>query len=683
MAAFSLHFNTMIPDDKKEEVRYAADMVDVISDHVKLRRSGRGFVGLCPFHNEKTPSFNVTPDLGIYKCFGCGAGGDVFNFVMEMEGVGFSEAVRSLAERYGVDIPVDRSDEPDEEHQLREGIYHALRFAGIHYHQVLKDEDGAEAARTYLQKRGYSASTIRKHGLGYALDRYDGLLEAARSAGINEQYLAGAGLIRYTRDNRPYDVFRGRLMFPIFNPSGKVIAFGGRVINGGKNTPKYINSSQTQVYDKSEVLYGIHTARNEIRKQREAILVEGYTDVLTLFQAGIGNVLASGGTSLTSRQMQVIHRYGEQLLMIYDSDAAGLSAMLRAVDVALEQGLAVRLLRLPEGEDPDSFVRQFGREGFEAYRKKEASDFVGFMIRQAERSGEWEDPINRQQLVSRIVRSIAGIPDRVNRDAFLQHLSQLTRIGDRALYEELEKVRAEFKRKQRQQQKRNQRRRDDTLQADAPHDAEAPPTGAPHPSDSQPEQPVGSPAGNTAATTHQSRQREAAPNRKKPGYEKELIRLMLVYGQEMIRYIGSQCNGEHFEDPDLQRFFEDIIQRFQQGETISVQAYAEREHPFPDLLGEVVIEPHELSRRGAERLGQELQKDSDPFKTAQGALKPLRLHYLERLEDRFSRAYQAADGKQEKEQYNRKLQEVARQRSKLHSRPLHELFPAPEKQANQ
>ncbi|MDZ7694571.1 MAG: DNA primase [Balneolaceae bacterium] len=292
----------------------------------------------------------------IYKCFRCGESGDVFNFVMEMEGIGFVEAMRTLAERFGVSLPEEEEQEFDEEHHLREGIYHALRYAGVYYYRQLLESKEAEQARQYLQQRGYNRNIMQKFGLGYAPGGGEKLYKAAIDSGLNEEYLEEAGLIKPSkRGSGYYDTFRGRLMFPIFNPSGKVIAFAGRVL-GNEKSAKYINSPQTKVYNKSEVLYGVDFAKGGIRKEGKVLLVEGYTDVITLNQHDIDNVVASSGTSLTKGQMHLLHRYGDTIIMIYDSDSAGQAAMKRGINIGLEEGMDVKLLELPEGEDPDSFV---------------------------------------------------------------------------------------------------------------------------------------------------------------------------------------------------------------------------------------------------------------------------------------------------------------------------------------
>ncbi len=649
----------MIPDSKKEEVRDAADLVEVVSDYVKLKRSGSGFTGLCPFHNEKTPSFHVSPKLGIYKCFGCGEAGDVFNFVMKMEGVGFNEAIRSLAGRFGVYIPEEETPEYDEAHKLQEGIYHALRYAGLYFYRMLTDSDEAEEARSYLEKRQLSWQTVKKYGLGYASGSRDSLYQKAQADGISREYLHQSGLIREAENGGDViDTFRSRLMFPIFNPSGKVIAFGGRVI-GSRKTAKYINSPQTPVYNKSEVLYGIHVARNEIRKESEAILVEGYTDVLSLHQAGILNVVSTSGTSLTAGQLHVIRRYGERLLMIYDADSAGQNAMVRGLDLALKEGLEVRLLQLPDKEDPDSFVRQFGGPAFLAYKRTESKDFVTFLLKKAEMEGDWDDPLLRKRAITGLIRHIACMPDPVARETCLQQLSKLTGIGDRPLRGELSSVTALLKKEERRNRRREQRT----------GDASAVPR-----SDPQDKKPKEAGEVNPEVPTGYRPKGEIYTG---PVFEKEIIRLMVEYGRSMVAYIGHQCNADHFEHPLLRDFFVDIIERYQSEKDISIESYAAREHPYPSIIGELVMERYEPSERGQQKSGRLLVKDVDPFRTARGALKTLKMHYLDRLKEQLRRQYQEASD-EKKQLINQTLTEVSRERSRLERYSLDELFDDPE-----
>lgn len=649
----------MIPDHKIEEIRDTADIVEIVSDYVKLKRSGKNFLGLCPFHNEKTPSFNVSPELGIYKCFGCDASGDVFNFIQELEGVGFVEAAKTLAERYNIELPDDNDPADQEEITLKEGIYHALRFAGVYYYRMLAESDEGDVARRYLQERKYEWRTIKKYGLGYAPEKGESLYRAALDAGIREKYLVEAGLIRERRSgNGFYDVFRGRLMFPIFNPSGKVIAFAGRIMDGSKQA-KYINSSQTPVYNKSEVIYAINFAKQEIRRNKEAILVEGYTDVITLHQAGVKQAVATSGTALTEGQMKIIHRYGEKLVMVYDSDTAGFNAMKRGINLALKEGLTPRLLGLPEGEDPDSFVKQFGGESFLELKKENERDFIDFMIEQAEYEGRWDDPAGKQQVISDLLESIAHIGDGVKRESYLQYLNQKVHMGDRILQEELAKKRQEV----RDNWSRTERNRE-RYESNPRY-----PSG-----ESVPAHPASAEAQDRGNKESKSRSRPP----KKPSYEKELIRLMLVYPAEMIEYIGHLCNEEQFEDDELRAFFEDIMERHSNELDVTIQHYAQREQPYPKLVGEVVMEAHSISER-LEREGiQAYRKDRYPFKTAKGALKALQLHYLDRLRNEYNKEYRDVSDPEEKRELMELINEVGRQRNLIQNTPDDELFKDPE-----
>ncbi len=603
----------MISDEKKEEVRAAADIVEVVSDYVKLKRSGSGYVGLCPYHDEKTPSFNVTPRLEIFKCFGCGESGDVFKFVMDQEGVGFTEAIRQLAERYGVFIPEEENEEPSESTQLREGILHALKFAGVFYYRNLIENPEAEKAVKYLESRGYNRKVYKKYGLGFAPSGGEELWKAAKNTGIDEKYLVEADLIKPSnRSSGYYDTFRGRLMFPIFNPTGKVIAFAGRVL-GDEKTAKYINSSQTKVYNKSEVVYGVNFARNEIRKHKEVILVEGYTDVITLMEHGIGNVVASSGTSLTPGQMKILHRYGDRIVMIYDSDSAGQTAMKRGINIALAEGMEVELLELPEDQDPDSFVKQFGKESFEELKKEEAGDFVDFLLLKAGEEGRLEKPTEIPKVITEILESIANIKDSIQRQVYVQYLHQkiqkFQKVKESDLYDQLERVmndkRWEEKRAERREEAR-QRFQDDRESEQRLGISDEEP---PHP-------------GTRTAT--------AAASKKKPHFEKELIRLMITYGRNMVEYICSFTNSKLFEDDELRMFYEDIIDRYKEEHDFSLKTYSSEEAPFPRLVGDVSLEQHTASDRHEEKVGLRYEKDKNPFKTAKSAIRAAQINFYRR-----------------------------------------------------
>jgi len=649
---FLYHF-IMISDDKKEEIRATADIVEVVGDYVKLKKSGSGFMGLCPFHNEKTPSFHVTPRLGIYKCFGCGESGDVFNFVMQMEGISFPESLRTLAERYGIDIP-DDDDRDEEQTQKKEGIYYALKFAGLFYHTQLHESEEADKARIYLDKRGYGKKIQRSFGLGYAPTN-NLLLKAAQKEGIKEEYLAEADLIKPSnRGDGFYDTFRDRLIFPIFNPSGKVIAFAGRILNENKKSAKYINSAQTPVYNKSEVVFGVNFAKNEIRKEEEVILVEGYTDVITMNMYGIKNVVASSGTSLTNGQIRILQRYGNRIIMIYDADSAGQAAMQRGMNIALEEGMEVQLMELPDGEDPDSFVKQFGKESFLDYKQKHAEDFVTFSIQKAEKEGKMENAAGRSAAIKKILESIALIPNELDRQFYVQDLHQKTQVyrkgSDRELFNQLDIILAEKKRQDRFRSARENRME---------NRASANPQQTGRPEDTRS---LSSPSQKAV---------------KRPNYELEIIRLMLEYGPSMRQFIGHNIGEDHFTDNDIRLFYSDIIQRHIDDQEISIDHYMNREKPFPSLLSDVIMERYSVSIELAKKTGGVFKKDRNPVLTAKSAMKPLRLSYCEsKRKDIANNIKNAEDDKRQK--LYEAITKLQKEISRIQKTPSDELFDDPD-----
>jgi DNA primase len=414
--------------------------VDVVSDYVRLKKRGSNFIGLCPFHSEKTPSFNVNPSLNIFKCFGCGEGGDVFRFVERTEGLSFPEAVRLLADRAGVSLPED--DAPDESASETEAVHYALRFAARFFHDRLTKGEDAKDARDYLKSRGFTAASIRTFGIGYAPDAWDALLEAAVAAGIRPDFLEQAGLIVPRKDGSGhYDRYRHRLIFPIFSHVGKVLGFGGRILRA-EDEPKYINSPETRVYNKSRVLYGLYHGKNALRSREEAILVEGYTDVVSLHQAGTHHVVASSGTALTVDQIALLGRYVKTLVLLYDADPAGLRATLRGIDLVLGAGLVPYAVQLPEGEDPDSFVQRHGSAAFEAYLKEHRVHFVDFVLQNAKAAGSMDSPEGQARVQRTILQSVSVIPDPLMQESYLRVAAERLGIPDMQLRPILEDLKA-------------------------------------------------------------------------------------------------------------------------------------------------------------------------------------------------------------------------------------------------
>lgn len=426
----------MITKDTIEKVRDVARVEEVVGDVVRLKRQGVNMMGLCPFHNEKTPSFVVSPAKGIYKCFGCGKSGDAINFVIDHEKLTYPEAIRFLANRYNIEIEeIKVSEEQKQEQSLRESLYIALQFAQEWFaKQMWETEDGKAIAYSYFKERGFIDETIRQFGLGYSATTSDGFLKDAEKQAFSREVLKAAGLVG-EKDGRWYDFFRERVMFPIHNVMGKVIGFGGRIMVSNPKVGKYVNTPETEVYNKSKSLYGIFQAKNEIRRLDNALLVEGYTDVISFHQAGIKNAVASSGTSLTVEQVKLIKRFTENVTIIYDGDAAGIKAAIRGLDIVLEEGLNVKVVLLPDGNDPDSYVRKMGAEVMENYIRDNQKDFVLFKTQLMAEEAK-NDPIKKAALIKDIIHTISLIPDQIKISVYIQECSRLLDMPENVLVRE-------------------------------------------------------------------------------------------------------------------------------------------------------------------------------------------------------------------------------------------------------
>lgn len=433
----------MISRATTEKVRERADIEEVVNDYVPLKKKGQNLWACCPFHNEKSPSFSVSPAKQIYKCFGCGKAGDPIQFVMDIEGVGFNEAIRHLAMKYGIEIEEDKNVTPEsvQAYNERESLYIVLNFAKDFFVKNIQTEEGKAIGLSYFKERGFNQEIIDKFDLGYTLDGWDHLLKAAKAAGHSEELLLKAGLILQKEGDpqRMYDRFRGRVTFTIHNLGGKAIGFGARILTNDKKQPKYINSPETEVYHKSDILYGIYQAKKSIREQDNCYLVEGYTDVLSMHLAGIENVVASSGTSLTENQIQLIKRFSDNITVLYDGDAAGIKASLRGIDMILEGGLNVKAVVFPDGEDPDSYARKVGSAQFQTYLKEYAQDFISFKIGlYAEEASK--DPFKRAELIKQVVQSLSKIPDPIVRAVYIKQSAQLLQMEEDIIQTELNKI---------------------------------------------------------------------------------------------------------------------------------------------------------------------------------------------------------------------------------------------------
>ncbi len=430
----------MIKPETIQTIVETAHVEEVVGDFVNLKKRGVNYIGLCPFHNEKTPSFVVSPAKGIYKCFGCGKAGNAVNFVMEHEHYSYPEALRYLAKKYSIEIEEEElTPEMQQELDERESMFTLNTFINSYFQDNLfNSEEGKAIGLSYFKERGFLEVTIKKFQLGYALDKWDDYSKHAVDNGFKKDILFKTGL-SIDKGDKMMDRFRGRVMFPIHNLTGKVIGFGGRILNKEKSAAKYVNSPQSDIYDKSKTLYGIYFARNAILKQNKCYLVEGYTDVISMHQAGIENVVASSGTSLTVDQIKLIKRFTPNITILYDGDPAGIKASFRGINLILEQGLNVKIVLFPEGEDPDSFVRGHQTSEVEAFITTQAADFISFKARMLleDTTG---DPAARAGLIKDMVETIAHIPDQINRTVYIQECSSIMDVTEQTLVNELNKL---------------------------------------------------------------------------------------------------------------------------------------------------------------------------------------------------------------------------------------------------
>ena len=422
----------------------AADIVDVVSGYVTLRRAGASYKGLCPFHDDKTPSFYVSPSKGLCKCFSCGKGGNVVHFIMEEEQLSYYEALKFLAKKYGIEVE-DRqlTDEERLQQNERESMFAVNEWASNYFHDtMMSTDDGRSIGLTYFRTRGFRDDIIEKFRLGFCLPSYDAMSKAAVKKGFREDFIVKTGLAFRRDDGTLRDRYRDRAIFPWFAVSGKIVAFGGRVLDArtkGVNQ-KYINSPESDIFHKSRELYGIFQAKKAIAKEDRVFMVEGYTDVISMHQCGIENVVANSGTALNVAQIKLLHRFTSNITLLYDGDSAGIHAALRGTDMLLTEGMHVKILLLPDGDDPDSFARKHTAEDFKAYIDAHQTDFIIFKTNLLmEEAGR--DPIKRAQLISDIVKSIAVIPEEITRAVYIRETSQMLNVEERILLNETEKIR--------------------------------------------------------------------------------------------------------------------------------------------------------------------------------------------------------------------------------------------------
>ncbi|WDF56269.1 DNA primase [Mucilaginibacter sp. KACC 22063] len=522
-----------------DKIMEATDIVEVIGEFVQLKKRGANYVGLSPFVNEKTPSFTVSPSKGIFKDFSSGKGGSAITFLMELEKFTYPEALKWLAKKYGIEIEeTEESKENKEADSRRESLMVVSSYAAKFFQEAMwETEEGTNIGLSYFKERGFTPEIIKKFELGYSPDQWEAFTSAAIKAGYQPEFLEESGLSVKRDNGSMYDRYRGRVMFPIHSFTGRVIAFGGRTLKNDKNVPKYVNSPESEIYHKSNVLYGLYFAKKAIRDLDNCYLVEGYADVLSVFQAGIENVVASSGTSLTVEQIRLIGRLTKNITILYDGDAAGIKASLRGLDLILEEGLNVKVVLFPDGHDPDSYVRQVGSSAFKQYIDQNKKDFIiyktSILLKDA-----GNDPIRKAEVIREVVESIAKIPDSIKASVFIKECSYQMQIEERVLLSELNKMRLSKAKKNGQQAERIE---------------------------AYPEEP---PFEEQAQLTKEVNNGLYQ--------EREVVRLLLLYGSRMIdwdgianTYIGpfviAELSDVTFEDPTCKLFTDIYRQQVENG----------------------------------------------------------------------------------------------------------------------
>lgn len=586
----------MIDQATIDKIMAATDIVDVVSDFVSLRRRGANYWGLCPFHDDRSPSFSVSPSKGVCKCFSCGKGGSAIHFIMEHEQLSYYEALKYLAKKYNIEVhEKELTDEERQKRSERENMFVINTFAQEFFSKsLLETDEGRSVGLAYFKERGFNEDIIRKFGLGYSPEKRDALAVEAQKRGYKIDYLLKTGLCREGQNGRIYDLFSGRVMFPVYSVSGKVVAFGGRILKSGVKISKYFNSPESDIYHKSDELYGIYQAKRAIEKERRCYLVEGYTDVLSMHQSGIENVVASSGTALTHGQIRLIHRFTDNITVLYDGDAPGIKASLRGIDLLLQEGLNIKVVLLPDGEDPDSFAKSQSAESFTRYIKEHETDFIRFKT-QLLLEDAGEDPIKRAAIISNIVESISLIPDAIVRSVYVQECSRLLQIDEQVLLSELNKRRQKRAEQQFSRERYNQERQS-AATTNAPKSGNTT-TAAPANGNETPPPPsladMPAPAETPEAvpvTDHTLSQRmvQQSPLEK---YEREIIRYMVRYG---YRNLFETADGS------WQKVWEYIV------EELSIDSI-ELSNPLYKHIVELTAEQREHEAQQVAALRSELQ----------------------------------------------------------------------------
>lgn len=554
----------MIPKETIDNIFDSARIEEVVGDFVTLKKRGVNLLGNCPFHDEKTPSFTVSPSKGIFKCFGCGKGGNAVNFVMEHEQFSYPEALKYLAKKYNIEIiEEEQTPEQIEKANARESLYVVNSFARDFFRQTLHHSpEGKAIGLTYFKERGVSNEMLEKFQLGFNPEGWDTFSLKAEKKGYKQEFLEKTGLTIF-KDDKRYDRFRGRLMFPIHSISGRVVGFGGRILKKTDKAAKYVNSPESEIYNKSKVLYGLYFSKSAIIKHDNCFLVEGYTDVIAMHQHDIENVVASSGTSLTQEQIKLISRFTKNITILFDGDAAGIKASFRGIDLILSQGMNVKVVLFPEGEDPDSYAKSLGKEGIQEFINKKAQDFLTFKTNLLKDESQ-NDPIKKVSLIKEVVSSIAVIPDEITRSVYVSECSKLLNIGEREIINKIHQLKNQSKEQDRQKEK-------------------------------------------TPKSTNELKTN--LPSSSCEFQEKDIIRFLLQYGNEKItvdgndvyvaQFIVTELSNEIcFSNTNLEVIFNDYSEEMRKGELLKQEFFTQHKDPtISQLAADIISSPYNMSQK--------------------------------------------------------------------------------------
>ncbi|MGC6470518.1 MAG: DNA primase [Flavobacteriales bacterium] len=555
----------MIPKETIDDIFDSIRIEEVVGDFVTLKKRGVNLLGNCPFHDEKTPSFTVSPSKGIFKCFGCGKGGNAVNFVMDHEQFSYPEALKYLAKKYNIEI-IEQEQTPEqiEKANARESLFVVNTYAKDYFtEQLKKSQEGKAIGLSYFKERGVCLEMIEKFQLGYNPEGWDSFSKTAQGKGYKIEFLEKTGLT-IVKEDKQFDRFRGRIMFPIHSMSGRVIGFGGRILKKSDKAAKYLNSPESEIYHKSKVLYGIYFSKSAIVKQDNCFLVEGYTDVISLHQHGVENVVASSGTALTKEQINLISRFSKNITILFDGDAAGIKASFRGIDLILAEGMNVKVVLFPEGEDPDSYAKVLGKEKIQQFIEDGAQDFLTFKTNLLKDESK-DDPIKKVNLIKEVVSSIAVIPDEITRAVYVNECSKLLGIGEKEILNKISQLK--------QQSRKNTYTKGEE------------------------KKPELTPSKATPLSSHTNFQ------------EKDIIRFLLQYGNEKIQiddnevfvaqFIITELNNEiEFSNPSFGVIFNAYYEDMKKGQLLQLEFFTQHKDPaVSQLVVDIISSPHSISKR--------------------------------------------------------------------------------------